>query len=149
MNLPIENKKTVEKVDDSDFNSLLSAKLNRLIELNRKSSNPVLSSTNLRFKFSKGSIESKIKESEKQKKERLENESLEQDIRLKRQTLNYLFFFLVFETAIIFIFTMWQGFTTWGFKLEEWSFKLLVASTISQITAMLFVAVNHLFPRKK
>jgi hypothetical protein len=78
----------------------------------------------------------------------LENDSREQDINLKRKTLITLFWFLALETVVIFSFSYLQATKTWGFTLEEWSFKLLLAATISQITFMLQVAVKHLFPQK-
>ncbi|MFA4844655.1 MAG: hypothetical protein WC632_06905 [Candidatus Margulisiibacteriota bacterium] len=76
----------------------------------------------------------------------LENESFAQDIHLKRITLIILFCFLAIETIVVFVFTGLQA--TKLFILEEWSFKLLLISTIVQITIMLNVAVKHLFPNK-
>jgi hypothetical protein len=78
----------------------------------------------------------------------IENDALEQDIKLKKNTLFVLFGFLVLETFAIFLFSYFQATTFRGFILEEWSFKLLVFATISQITYMLQVAVKHLFPNK-
>ena len=84
------------------------------------------------------------------RKQQLENENTAQDIRLKRITLNRLFWFLAVETALIFLFAFFQA-VQWpdGFALEEWSFRVLVGATIAQITGMLFVAVRYLFPPKK
>ena|SRR5688572_2874284 len=79
---------------------------------------------------------------------KIRNDDAEQDIRLKRSTLNRLFTFLSVETAVIFIFAMLQATHALGFALEEWSFKLLISATLAQITAMLFVAVRYLFPKK-
>lgn len=88
-----------------------------------------------------------IKTAVKKRREEIENEGLEQDIRLKRHTLYALFGFLIVETGLIFYFSYLQGMeVTTLFHLEEWSFRLLVAATISQITFMLHVAVKHLFP---
>ncbi|MFZ2154231.1 MAG: hypothetical protein WAV16_03305 [Candidatus Moraniibacteriota bacterium] len=84
----------------------------------------------------------------KKKKEEIENDDLEQNIKLKRRTLYNLFIFLGIETFLIFLFSLFQA-TKWlGFHLEEWSFKLLVTATISQITYMIQVAVKHLFPNQ-
>jgi hypothetical protein len=78
--------------------------------------------------------------------QQIQNENAAQDIRLKRVTLNRLFIFLATETVLIFGFALMQG-TQWlGFELDDWSFQLLVAATIAQITGMLFVAVRYLFP---
>lgn len=86
----------------------------------------------------------------KRRKEELENEGFEQDIRLKRHTLYALFAFLVVETFFIFYFSYLQGTEIFSlFHLEEWSFKLLVVATISQITFMLNIAVKHLFPYQR
>lgn len=90
-----------------------------------------------------------IMESVERKKKELENEALAQDIELKKKTLNRLFVFLAVETFIIFAFTFFQGIKwPFAFHLEEWSFKLLVAATITQITSMLAIAVKHLFPNR-
>lgn len=91
----------------------------------------------------------RIKEEINNKKKELENIAYEQDITLKRITLNRLFLFLAIETLLIFSFSFLQAVKWLGFHLEEWSFKLLVAATISQITIMLNMAVRHLFPTKK
>jgi hypothetical protein len=78
---------------------------------------------------------------------KLRNDNVEQDITLKRTTLRRLFRFLIAETALIFLFALFQA-THWPlrFHLDEWSFNLLVTATIVQITGMLFVAVRYLFP---
>ncbi len=80
---------------------------------------------------------------------RLQNEALQQDIKLKKTTLNRLFFLLVGETIIIFMFSAFQGFRLWGFLLEEWNFRILVTATLTQISVMLSIAVKHLFPTPK
>ncbi|MBD3311407.1 MAG: hypothetical protein GF349_02845 [Candidatus Magasanikbacteria bacterium] len=82
------------------------------------------------------------------KRKDLENQAFAQDIKLKRQTLQLLFIFLGCETIAIFAYTFFQGVEVWGFKLEQWSFNLLVSATITQITVMLIIAVKHLFPQK-
>ena len=83
-------------------------------------------------------------------KERIKNFGLRQDIDLRKETLRKLFLFLSIETAVIFLFSFFQA-IHWpnGFHLDEWSFKLLVTVTISQISIMLLVAVKYLFPNKK
>jgi len=78
----------------------------------------------------------------------LENTAFEQDIKLKKGTFFYLILFLVIETALIFIISFFQGLHIFGFRLEEWTFKLLVTATIAQITGMFFIVVKHLFPQK-
>jgi hypothetical protein len=88
-------------------------------------------------------------EQEVARKQQLENENTAQDIRLKRITLNRLFWFLAVETALIFVLAFFQALKWPGdFALEEWSFRILVGATIAQITGMLFVAVRYLFPKK-
>jgi len=83
------------------------------------------------------------------RRESIKNTAMEQDIALKAQTLTLLFRFLGAETVVIFIFAFLQA-THWlNFNLEVWSFRLLIASTIAQITFMLQVAVKHLFPTKE
>jgi len=81
------------------------------------------------------------------REKRLKNDDTEQDIQLKRSTLSRLFQLLIGETIIVFIFAFLQATAIWHFHLEEWSFKLLITATITQITVMLLVAVNYLFPK--
>jgi hypothetical protein len=42
-----------------------------------------------------------------------------------------------------------QGFRIFGFELDEWSLRLLLAATIVQTVSMLTIAIRHLFPQKK
>ncbi len=85
---------------------------------------------------------------ERRRKE-LENDAFSQDIALKRITLIVLFVFLALETVLVFTFAFLQATKLLSFSLEEWSFKLLITATLSQITLMLNVAVKHLFPNSK
>lgn len=79
---------------------------------------------------------------------RIRNQGLKKDIQLKERTLWILFSFLGIETLAIFLFTFFQAVGFKGFRLEEWSFRLLISGTLSQITVMLVIAVRHLFPNK-
>lgn len=80
---------------------------------------------------------------------KIKNDDAEQDIALKRKTLERLFRFLAAETVVVFTFALLQG-TGWlNFQLQEWSFNLLLSATILQITAMLYVAVRYLFPKSR
>jgi hypothetical protein len=84
------------------------------------------------------------------RREKIKNDDAEQNIALKRQTLNRLFRFLSAETALIFLLALAQAIhKPYNFRLDEWSFKLVVTATLGQITAMLFVAVRYLFPKGK
>lgn len=93
------------------------------------------------------SINEKIRE-EKARKEKIANDIREKDHRLKERTLTLLFIFLGMETLVIFYISLLQGFKLEGFELDAWSFRLLVTATLGQITAMLTIAIKHLFPRK-
>lgn len=86
---------------------------------------------------------------EKVRKQRIANDNAEKDQKLKEITLNKLFRFLGVETAVIFLLAFLQGSTWSRFKLDPWSFRLLTTATLGQITAMLTIAVRHLFPQKK
>lgn len=86
---------------------------------------------------------------EKLRKQQIENDNVIRDQRLKEATLSKLFKFLSAETVIIFTFAFLQGFGWQSFYLEEWSFRILLSATILQITAMLTIAVQHLFPKKR
>ncbi len=64
-----------------------------------------------------------------------------------------LFIVLGIESIIVFLIAISQGisrfiFTEHYFYLDEISFRILVSSTLLQITYMLQVAVKHLFPNK-
>lgn len=84
------------------------------------------------------------------RREKIKNDDAEQNIALKRQTLNRLFRFLSAETILIFSLALAQAIhRPYNFQLDEWSFKLVVTATLGQITAMLFVAVRYLFPKDR
>lgn len=82
------------------------------------------------------------------RREELKNRDLEQDIQLKKTTLNTLLNFLKIESIAIFLFAFFQATNFLGFNLEEWSFRILTAATITQIYLMLRIAVEYLFPKK-
>jgi hypothetical protein len=83
------------------------------------------------------------------REQQLKNENAAQDIKLKRSTLDRLFWFLTIETGVVFVFALCQATgQPAGFHLEDWSFRVIVGATIAQITGMLFVAVRYLFPTK-
>lgn len=83
------------------------------------------------------------------RRKKLQNDDVEQNIRLKRIVLNRLFWFLGIETFLIFSFTFCQATRIpFGFELKEWSFNILITATILQIAGMLLVAVRYLFPTK-
>ncbi|HMH70525.1 MAG TPA: hypothetical protein VK502_03925 [Candidatus Saccharimonadales bacterium] len=86
---------------------------------------------------------------EKKRKQKIDNDNAEKDQRLKTLTLVLLFAFLTLETIVIFVLAFFQGFGYNKFHLDEWSFKLVILATLGQITAMLTIAVTHLFPKKK
>lgn len=80
---------------------------------------------------------------------RIENDIREKDQALKEQTLRWLIIFLGIETGIVFLVAFFQGFHWWGFRLDEWNLRLLLAATIIQTVSMLTIAIKHLFPQKK
>lgn len=90
------------------------------------------------------SVDKKIEEA---RALRIKNNNIEEDQRLKKDTLGKLFLLLTIETSIVFVMAFMQGFKL--FWLDEWSFRLLLSATLLQITAMLTIAVRHLFPQKK
>lgn len=79
---------------------------------------------------------------------KLENDGVEKDQRLKEKTLYKLFRLLWCETVVIFVLTFFQGFKYRGFHLDQWTLRLVVSATLTQITAMLLIAVQHLFPNR-
>jgi hypothetical protein len=87
-------------------------------------------------------------EAEIARREKITNDELEQDRKLKKLSLFLLFIILAAETSVIFYLAYQQGLQN-DFRLEEWSFKLLITATIAQITIMLQVAIKYLFTSKK
>jgi len=85
---------------------------------------------------------------------RQEEKKIDQDISerksdqgLKKILLIFLCYMLAIETCCILLLGFLQGI---GFiKLDEWTFRLLIAATIAQITYMLKIAVSSLFPMKE
>jgi len=80
---------------------------------------------------------------------RIKNEGDRQDQVLKRKTLNRLFRLLYGETIVIFVLAFFQGFKYRGFNLDAVTLRIVVAATLTQIAAMLSIAVRHLFPARK
>lgn len=99
--------------------------------------------------FYEGRRNLNVFESAKKTKEDLDNKAKAQDIVLKKWTLIILFIFLAVETILVFILAFLQSYELNFYHLEEWNFRILVGSTITQITIMLQVAVKHLFPAKE
>lgn len=94
-------------------------------------------------------IDDKIK-AERQRRQQIDNDNAEKDQKLKEETLSKLFAFLKWETIAIFAIATLQGFgSVVHFKLDGLSFRILVGATIGQITAMLVIAVQHLYPKKR
>jgi hypothetical protein len=86
---------------------------------------------------------------QKIRRQQIENDIAEADQKLKIKTLFILFIFLSIETFVVFVLAFLQGLHTFGFHMEEWSFRVVIAATIGQITAMLTIAVQSLFPKKE
>lgn len=89
---------------------------------------------------------SKAEKAEQVRQSRIRNDILESDQTMKKWSLVVLFAFLGLETVAIFALVFFQGFALGGFHIEEWNFRLVIAGTLIQITAMLEVAIRHLFP---
>ncbi|MBI4836741.1 MAG: hypothetical protein HY817_05810 [Candidatus Abawacabacteria bacterium] len=100
------------------------------------------------YRFPRTPVQPTIPEQTDARYQELQNRALEQDILLKKAAFNRLFLFLAIETVAVFVLSLLQAWHTSGFALEEWSFRLLLACTIVQITIMLSVAIKHLFPDK-
>lgn len=83
---------------------------------------------------------------ERARKDKIRNDNLESDQKMKKWSLVALFIFLGIETIAVFFIVFFQGFKTSGFQIEEWNFRLVIGGTLIQITAMLEVAIKHLFP---
>lgn len=86
-------------------------------------------------------------------RERIKNDDLKQNIALKKAISTFLCLLLLSETALVFIFSLFQAIKwpigTKPFELDEWSFKLLITATIAQITIMLRIVVKYLFPNQR
>lgn len=82
------------------------------------------------------------------KKER-ENDLISKNQGLKKLTLILLFILLFAESVTLFVLTFFQGFKFKGFELDLWTLRIIVVASLAQISAMLTIAVRHLFPSKK
>ncbi|HSW90166.1 MAG TPA: hypothetical protein VLH19_04825 [Patescibacteria group bacterium] len=93
-------------------------------------------------------------EDELARREKLKNEDLAQDIKLKSFTIKALFIFLAIETLVVFIFMLFQALGRtlvigeFSFHLDEWGFRVMIGATITQITVMLKIAIEYLFPKR-
>lgn len=83
---------------------------------------------------------------ERARTQEIANNNRVSDQKLKSRSLIALFIFLGIETLAIFALAFAQGFEFKGFKLDEWSMRIIIVATLGQITAMLTIAVQHLFP---
>ena len=69
--------------------------------------------------------------------------------KLKKLTLILLFILLFAESITLFVLAFFQGFKTHNFELDTWTLRIVVVATLVQISAMLTIAVRHLFPSAK
>jgi hypothetical protein len=98
------------------------------------------------FKKSNSIPFKEILDREKARKQTIKNNNLVSDQKLKARSLVALFIFLGIETLAIFLLAFAQGFEYRGFNLDDWSLRIIIVATLGQITAMLTIAVKHLFP---
>ena len=75
-----------------------------------------------------------------------ENDILTKNQGLKAVTLKLLFILLFCESLVLFVLTFFQGFGAWGFDLDVVTLRIVVVASLLQISAMLTIAVRHLFP---
>jgi hypothetical protein len=82
-------------------------------------------------------------------KKHTENELINKNQTLKKLTLILLFILLFVESIALFVLTFFQGFEFYGFDLDPITLRIIVVASLVQISAMLMIAVQHLFPPKK
>lgn len=82
------------------------------------------------------------------KKER-EIDLISKNQSLKKLTLILLFVLLFAESLVLFVLAFFQGFSFYGFELDLWTLRIIVVASLIQISAMLTIAVQHLFPSPK
>jgi len=119
-----------------------------ILELKQRSQNAPRNS-NLSFTTPKALPFREIVQNERARKQKIDNDNLESDQRLKSRSLVALFIFLAAETILVFLLAFAQGYKHHGFYLDEWSLRIIIVATLGQITAMLSIAVKHLFPNNK
>lgn len=85
---------------------------------------------------------------EKARTQKIKNDNMVSDQKMKKWSLVALFVFLGLESIAIFVVIFLQGGDP-SFYLEEWSFRILVAGTIYEIVQILKIAIKHLFPSKE
>lgn len=86
---------------------------------------------------------------QKARRELLKNDSLEQDIALRKH-FAYLFFFLAVCWLIgVFGVVLLQGFELQGFGIEEGEMIALLTSTTVNIVSLLAIVANYIFPKSR
>ncbi|MEO8581933.1 MAG: hypothetical protein ABI425_05170 [Patescibacteria group bacterium] len=68
------------------------------------------------------------------------------DRELKKAIANLVFRFLATETGALFIVVLIQGFSPWGFHLEDSTINIFLGATLLQISSMAVIITRHLYP---
>lgn len=68
------------------------------------------------------------------------------DRELKKRIATMVFSFLAVETFALFFIIMLQGFTPYGFKLEDSTINIFLGATLLQISSMAVIITRHLYP---
>ncbi len=79
-------------------------------------------------------------------KKQTENSLINKNQSLKKLTLILLFVLLFVESIALFVLAFFQGFKYYGFDLDAITLRIIVVASLAQISAMLTIAVRHLFP---
>lgn len=79
-------------------------------------------------------------------KKQAENGLINKNQALKQLTLILLFILLFVESITLFVLTFFQGFKFYNFDLDHITLRIVIVATLVQISAMLTIAVRHLFP---
>ena len=116
------------------------------VELKERTQNARPSISTLIYKTAKTMPFKEIIQNERARRQKIQNDNQESDQRLKSRSLLALFIFLGLETFVTFLLAFAQGFNYKEFYLDDWSLRIIIVATLGQITAMLLIAVRHLFP---
>lgn len=82
-------------------------------------------------------------------KSRNQLEELTTDRSLKKKVAFWVFALLFFETVLLFVILLFQGFLLGGFNINETTLNIFVPATIIQVSSMAIIITKYLFSVKK
>ncbi|MNY37597.1 hypothetical protein D3C86_1721710 [compost metagenome] len=110
------------------------------------SSAPVSPTTTIQSLIEREKVRARALDNEKKQ---AENGLINKNQTLKKLTLILLFILLFVESIALFVLAFFQGFKFYGFDLDDITLRIIIVASLVQISAMLTIAVRHLFPANR